>query len=171
MRQFRTISNTLSTISDILLALRQTWRDFSDSDGVGLDVAGGDTGWYVFPVVGGGATQPDMLEVTIPAGVGGDFSVEARVRVDNPSTQTGTAYIGIGIDGAAPLAGAIVTIPIVESFTGNMDLFLNIPGIAPLPTEHVMTVWVRVVGDHPNFALDTDTTNGNHNLEVTLITV
>lgn len=171
MRQFRAISSTVSTLSDILLSLRQTWRDFSDSDNARLDTADVDTGWYVFPVVGGGATQPDMLEVVIPAGVGGDFTIESRVRVDNNTVRTGTAYLGVGIDGAAPIAGEFVTIPIPPNFIGNLDLVIQLSGIVPLPTDHVVTIWVRVIGDHSQFALYTDTTTGNHNLEVTLITV
>lgn len=171
MRQFRSISNTFSTISDILRSLRQTWRDFSDSDNARLDTANIDTGWYVFPVVGGGATQPDMLEVTVPEGMGGEFIIDSQIHVNNNTSHDGTVYLGAGIDGAAPIEGHFVTIQTPKNFFGPLELVLQIPKIIPLSSQHVVTIWIRVIGNHSGFRLYTDTTAGNHYFVLALIEV
>lgn len=123
--------------------------------------------WARFP--DGVGTQPEALTVLVPSGtLAGTLVIRVIVRVANNTSRSGTLNLGIGVGSAEPASGAWNAFPIPAGYSGSIVASVIHELTADLTSNSYVRIWFSGQGDHNSFSLETDTTNGDHQLDVSI---
>ena len=142
-------------------------EDTSASNGEVISDGEATTGWKNFP--SDLATQPLLLQTTIPAGTqAGRALVKSTLYLVNTSARSGTIIVGVGLDGADPEPAAQQSFAIPGAFAGAVTLANTTVLATTVPSNLTVTTMVNVTGIQALFSLETTDALGLHEMSVSI---